>query len=300
MKKIYLFIISLLSLTTVYAIHTYHKIDRLLYINENDVLIHESVYDKMILIGLDQREINSLNQEEYDKYMGMIITHTSKTSTSESFIEINNQKSDGSNASSSVTHLNRTLVTTGTWYKTDGYNDELLIKVTVTWSSPPRNRDIDIIGIGFANTVQARPIIIDGSQRPDFSSKLFYTEEYYHTYNDDSLSTPLKTHYFKNHEVLIDGRHTDSYNYSLDHDLEVMHVLPKNLSHSRYEHGADYLNGVSERYRVFTDFSYTLEARFTPKLSDLNSVSFTGFFRHKKGGLFSSFDETTYGHITLS
>lgn len=282
------------------------------YTNENGIEMSQAQYDKLLQVGYVEKEIASIDLEEFNEIDAMDIIRTTvqegylKTIRITHFdgtVEVKDEivqkddipnqnktrgftppssdvtqdeKDDGSTfypkEVSSITTDYKYMQLIVTYFYDEGTLGTFFVKMNFQWLEEPSQRLEDLITISFSDNLQIKSEYINGSQCPEFDFKCTY-EEHSAEYGmdiyvpEDEIGTRIK-------RVEFDGDDYDNYAYYIDKGIAVMYDLP-----GRY---LDYGTNASEMKTFWqTDFYMTLTAKFIPKYTNINAVTFAGTYQHK-------------------
>lgn len=274
-------IITLSLLSCCLFLHSSQSDDNLLFVNQNNVAVYQSRYNLLKKIGYTDREIDNLNQIEYDKFNNIQIKETS----SSNYLLNQNQlkmKLNDTSQSSNYEKDGINLNVYGTWYKKNNSNDDYVyVKVTSEFKNTTGLKDY--IGIIFGSDVQADYTINNGSQRPKFTSKLLYDHYHYYKYEDDYGKNNTEEEWTKSESVSNTNNDLDSYLYTIDRGLFTFYKLPENKN-VKHDGGDEYLHNKYTIIETYTNFLMTLEAEFKFKSNDHIRTSFKGAYGRQESG----------------
>lgn len=258
-------------------------------INDNGIAIYEAEYNKLKEIGITDREIQTLKEDEYKEYIQMNVLKVYKTSsqTNETLYKKANYLND--DGYSYYDSSDRKIETYVTWYNIENTSTSyFFVKVNLDYKSDPINRNADILGVYFGSENQMQYVMYNGGQRPKFSSKFFYTMDYYHDVQPFYGKPVHEEYYGRQFEEVYDSYSNSGYNYSINRSFSVRYVLPSEY-YAKTEANPEYANQKSETMKHYYDFSFTMSAYFEPVYSDAIRSSFSGFHSHQTSGLVVDF-----------
>ncbi len=259
----------------------------LVMINDNGLKIYQTDYNKMLSMGVTDKEIKSLTKNELLEYSKMNIVSISKFSNKND--KIKKANIDGNSSSSKN---NRKIETYVTWFNIENVaSSYYYVKVNVDWLVTPADRLTDIIGVYFGNENQMQYVNTNSGQKMKFSSKLFYDEYYYYDYKS-SISSPKHEEYTKSHTITKDSYSTDidSFSYGIGQHFLLKYTLPADR-YVETKPDPDYGNQESLLKQQYSNFSFTLGAYFAPVYSTVVRSSFSGYYSHQKSGRSINFSD---------
>ncbi len=279
--------------------------------NSNGVVMTIDNYEKIMELGFTEKEINLFTSEEYNEYISMEILssnidqyylETEYVVENDEIVESNDEEipedeleqaiedsiaNDEAylNASTYRTTEYKKMTVTGTYYRNADTMGEFFVKVNLEWKKLPRRRLEDVIGISFSDNIQMKSTYINGAQYPEFESKFYYTERYFHI-DGTTYEGPTYTQKFNQ----VTGTDTGQYSYNIDEGIMVLYDLPNNvysdLGNAYYPLVYDY---------SYSDFFITLSASFIPKQAGINAATFAGVYEHQTG-----LGRIDWGEISIS
>lgn len=316
MKKFITFCLLILSL--LFVTPNVFAYSEKAYTNDNGVSISYSVKENLLIMGLNETDINNLDQQQYDEFASMNIKYVIRqnqyvesvyeedesglvTNVENNYISEKEMKNrvlqseepiityaKNSSAYTTRTTEYKYMTVNATYYDSEGTLGTFYVRVTLKWLKEPAKRYEDVISIAFADNVQITSEYINGNQYPRFTATFSYRQEYRYSYvsilgTDYNSSTTY-------HNVSKNGANTGSYRYDIDEGVSIKFVLPKETH--VYNSGS----GWSQTYDIdHYDLYLTLEGRFIPKQQGINATSFAGVYEHQTGS--GSID---WGNVSIS
>ncbi len=253
------------------------------FVNENGVKINLNLFNKLSSMGFTEREINYLTLEEVNKYDSFNVIALNYSSNKK--ISSNKVKYLSNSNNSYTERDDRKIETYVTWYNIESDTQNyIMAKTNFYWLYGPAERHYDVIGQYFGSDLLARFVYVDGGQKPEFTAKLSYVENYSYHYESD-ISEPKDESYTKTHVLTTDSSSCDetSAEYSIDSHILVRFDLPAN-ENSETHGGDDYFHQYSYTRRNYTDFEFSLISYYVPKTRDTINTSIAGFYNHQIDG----------------
>lgn len=266
----------------------------LVLINNNGVKIYQKDYEKMLKIGVSERKINYISQEELDDFSKMnIIAVSESTNYIDSYNSFKQIKNSNRSSYSSNTIGSEKIKTCVTWYNIENVSTTYYyVSVDLTWSSSPKDRLTDMIGIYFGSENQIQYVNTSSGQKPKFYSDIMYEKYYYYDYKS-SISSPEHEEY---NTLIVNSQSSYSNSdasYSIGDHFTVKYNLPTD-KYVKTEPYSDYGNQESLLIEKYTDFTISLSAYFAPVSSTVIRSSYSGYYCHQTSGSLLDFTQVTF------
>ncbi len=277
--------------------------NKILFVNDQGVKIYVKDYNKFLSIGVNDKEIQFLTQTEYDEYSKINPIQTLKSESIHNEIDTK-KKFSNREGNSSKTDSTRKIETFVTWYNVENVaSSAIFVKTNVYILSTKSCRIKDLIGITYSDNVTTDYIYVSGKgQRPNFSAKQFYTEDYSRTATGLGM-TPESEQYTKQICIEKEGYNCEDYKFELYKDIAVDFSVPSDY-HYQSTPNEEYAQIDEKIDQTFSNFSYTFSQYFLCSQTTLNAVSFNGFFSEQRLGVAFTIDSITISinppNVTLS
>ncbi len=287
-------LILLVSCVSLVGITSSMSNNPLVLINDNGVKIYQKDFDKMLKIGVSERQINFITQNELDDFSKMNIISVKKSTnyhnSSENLKQIKNSNKSGYSSNSKDNEKIETYVT---WYNVENVSTcYYYVRVNVTWSSSPKDRLTDMIGTYFGSENQMQYVNTSTGQKPKFDSSLIYDKYYYYDYKS-SISSPQHEEYEKTIVVSQNSYSNSDTSYSIGDHFTVKYNLPTD-KYVKTEPYSEYGNQESLLIETYTNFSLSLSAYFAPVSSTVIRSSFGGYYCHQTKGSILDFTQVNF------
>lgn len=258
-------------------------------------------YKKLKQVGLSEKSIFNLEYDEFKKIKSFNILSTIKDESYLKFICIDD-KITCQNISKEMYDLELSerdivegthgansyakLVITASYITSDSNRlNQFYVNVNINWTPQPPHFYNEVVGIVFADNVQANGIYIGDAQYPEFTAKLFYDV---HHYEEDLTNMKVIDDYYSQTKT-IDLKSND-YVYVIDRALLTRFSLPKDWD-------IDTLSARIKRkgYIDYYNYEVNLSGYFASKYHDIARTSFAGLYVHQGGT-----GTINWGNVTIS